>query len=70
LHHSPHNEDRSDRNWRGDLVFAVLFKGATQPSAVAHADMKKLHQLELIQFSEKFLLIREAIQTFPCKPPL
>jgi hypothetical protein len=60
----------ADRNRRGDLVFTVLFKGATQPSAVAHVDMKKFYQLELIQFYEKFLHIREAIQTFPYKPPL
>jgi hypothetical protein len=60
----------ADRNRRGVLVFTVLFKGATQPSTVAHTDMKKYYQLELIQFYERFLHIREAIQTFPYKPPM
>jgi hypothetical protein len=60
----------ADRNRRGDLVFTVLFKGATQPSTVAHVDMKKYCQLELIRFYERFLHIREVIQTFPYNPPM
>jgi hypothetical protein len=58
------------RTGRGDLIFRVLFKGINQPSTVAHTEMKRYYQLELVQFYERFLHIREPIQTFPYKPPV
>lgn len=58
----------ADRARRGELIFTVRFKGASQTATIGHREMKRLYPMDLILFYERFLRFGNPVAMCPYRP--